>query len=122
MRAQRFEDLVAWQKARQLARDIYEITRTRKFERDFALAGQMQRAAVSIMANLAEGFDREGAAEFHRFVSVARASCSELLSHAYLARDIGYISASEFEHLFSSIDDVSRLVRALRASLQRAKR
>jgi four helix bundle protein len=80
MRVQRFEDLIAWQKSRALARDVYEVTRSREFGRDFALAGQMQRAAVSIMANLAEGFDREGATEFHRFVSMSRASCSELLS------------------------------------------
>ncbi len=82
----------------------------------------MQRAAVSIMANLAEGFDREGATEFHRFVSVSRASCSELLSHAYLAHDIGYISDAEFDRISGAIDEVSRLVRALRASLKRAKR
>jgi four helix bundle protein len=122
MRVQRFEDLIAWQKSRALAREIYEITRTREFGRDFALAGQMQRAAVSIMANLAEGFDREGPTEFHRFVSVSRASCSELLSHAYLAHDIGYISDAEFDRISNVIDEVSRLLRALRASLGRAKR
>lgn len=81
----------------------------------------MQRAAVSIMANLAKGFDREGPTEFHRFVSVARAS-SELLSHLYLADDIGYISASEFDRLAEELREVSRLLRALRASLERAKR
>ena len=121
MRVQRFEDLIAWQKSRVLAREIYEITRTRDFGHDFALAGQMQRAAVSIMANLAEGFDREGSTEFHRFVSISRASCSELLSHAYLAHDIGYIGDVEFERISSVIGEVSRLVRALRASLERAK-
>jgi four helix bundle protein len=122
VRARRFEDLIAWQKARRLAADVYNITRTREFGRDFALAGQMQRAAVSIMANLAEGFDREGPAEFHRFVSVARASCSELLSHAYIAHDVGYISLPEFERFTEAIGEVAKLLRALRASLQRAKR
>jgi four helix bundle protein len=121
MRVQRFQDLIAWQKSRAIARDIYEITRTRDFGHDFALAGQMQRAAVSIMSNLAEGFDREGATEFHRFVSISRASCSELLSHTYLAHDIGYISDSEFDRISIAIDEVARLVRALRASLERAK-
>src|SRR6266568_765148 len=108
MRVQRFQDLIAWQKSRVLARDIYEITRKRDFGHDFKLASQMQRAAVSIMSNLAEGFDREGATEFHRFVSISRASCSELLSHAYLAHDIGYIGNDEFEQLSSEIDEVSR--------------
>ncbi len=74
------------------------------------------------MSNLAEGFDREGATEFHRFVSISRASCSELLSHMYLAHDIGYISDTEFDRMSGAIDEVSRLVRALRASLERAKR
>ena len=121
MRAQRFEDITAWQKARVLAREVYDLTRKRDFDRDFSLARQMQRAAVSVMANVAEGFDREGSAEFHRFVSIARGSCSELLSHFYLAMDIGYITPAEFEAFDAQIAEVSRLLRALRASLERAK-
>jgi four helix bundle protein len=121
MRVQSFEDLVAWQKARKLARLIYDVTRTREFGRDYALAGQMQRAATSIMANLAEGFDREGPTEFHRFVGVARGSCAELLSHVYLAHDIGYIADEEFRALSDMIAEERRILRALRASLERAK-
>jgi four helix bundle protein len=118
MRVERFEDLVAWQKARSIARDIYLLTRKRDFGHDFGLINQMQRAAVSVMANLAEGFDREGSVEFHRFVVVARASCSELKSHLYVALDVGYISAEEFSDFVERIDEMTRKVGALRRSLK----
>ena len=106
MRVERFEDLIAWQKARVVS------------GHDFGLINQMQRSAVSVMANLAEGFDREGAVEFHRFVAVARASCSELKSHLYVAVDVGYISQDEFSALAGQIDDLTRTVGALRRSLK----
>jgi len=118
MRVERFEDLVAWQKARSVARDIYLLTRKRDFGHDFGLINQMQRAAVSVMANLAEGFDREGSVEFHRFVVVSRASCSELKSHLYVALDVGYISEEEFLALSERIDELTRKVGALRRSLK----
>lgn len=121
MRAERFEDLEAWQCARELTRSIYVLTRSRDFDRDFALARQMQRAAVSIMANLAEGFDRHGATEFHRFVTVAHGSCAELQSHLYVALDVGYITDPEFERLTTLTRRVDKIVRALRASLERAR-
>ncbi len=121
MRVARFEDLIAWQRARELSRAIYAITRARDFDRDYALARQMQRATVSIMANLAEGFDRHGSAEFHRFVTLSRGSCSELRSHLYVALDCAYISATEFQELYAMSDEVDRILRALRASLSRAR-
>lgn len=121
MRVERFEDLDAWQIARGLARDVYALTQVREFGRDFALARQMQRAAVSIMANIAEGFDREGPTEFHRFVGIARGSCSELQSHLYLANDVGYIGREEFDRIAAEVRRLSKVLRALRASLERAK-
>src|SRR5688572_32395151 len=74
---QRFEDLIAWQKARALARDVYLLTRDEAFRKDFGLASQIQRAAVSVMANLAEGYERRRRVEFHRYVEIAKASCAE---------------------------------------------
>ncbi|MCU1349765.1 MAG: ribosomal protein [Acidobacteria bacterium] len=121
MRAERFEDLVAWQKARELARVIYELTRTRALHDDFGLARQMQRAAVSVMANIAEGFGREGSAEFHRFVTIARGSCFELQSHLYLAADLGYLSGNDLEHVGARIDEVARILASLRAKLGAAR-
>jgi len=73
-RIQRFEDLIAWQKARDLTRKIYEIIRQGDFSRDFDLAGQIRRAAVSVMSNIAEGFEREGQREFRQFLSIAKGS------------------------------------------------
>ena len=70
----RFEDLIAWQKARELTKAIYQVTRKGVFAKDFGLSGQIQRAAVSVMSNIAEGFERNRRAEFHQFLSTAKAS------------------------------------------------
>ncbi len=120
MRVDRFEDLVAWQRARELAREVYSATRGKPFADDFGLVRQTQRAAVSIMSNIAEGFGREGAIEFHRFVTVARGSTFELQSHLYLAHDLGYLPADVLRELSARIE-VSRLLRALRTSLGKAR-
>ena len=79
-KVERFEDLIAWQKARGLTRAIYEVTRNGDFAKDYGLSGQIQRAAVSIMSNIAEGFERGGRGEFHQFLSTAKASCAEVRS------------------------------------------
>jgi four helix bundle protein len=117
----RFEDLVAWQKARALAKTIYEVTRKGAFRNDYGLAGQIQRAAVSIMANVAEGFERGGLGEFHQFVSTAKASCAELRSHLYVAFDIGYLQEAEFAALLDQAEEVGRIVGGLRASIARQR-
>ena len=75
-----FEDLESWQKARQTVRKIYQITRTEELCRDFGVCGQVQRAGVSVMSNIAEGFESNTAAEFHRYLGIARSSCAELRS------------------------------------------
>jgi len=116
---QRFEDLVAWQKARELCRCVYETTRTGPLARDFGLAAQMQRAAVSVMSNVAEGFERHRRQEFHQFLSVAKSSCAEVRSHLYVALDTGYLAPGQFESMNSLAQEVARLVGALRASVQR---
>ena len=93
---EKFEDLIAWQKARELTKEIYVICRQPVFDKDFGLKGQMQRSAVSIMANLAEGFERGKRTEFHQFISVAKSSCAELRSHLYVAVDTGYRHCQKF--------------------------
>ena len=98
-RVEKFEDLIAWQKARCLAQVIYRVTREREFARDIGLAGQIQRAAVSIMANIAEGFERNRSGEFHQSLSVAKGSCAEVRSHLYAAHDAGYLTQSRFAEL-----------------------
>ncbi|HIP97547.1 MAG TPA: four helix bundle protein [Anaerolineae bacterium] len=114
---ERFEDLIAWQKARALTRAVYEVTRQGAFAGDFGLIGQIQRAAVSIMSNIAEGFERGGRGEFHQFLSTAKASCAELRSQLYVAFDIGYIDEGTFERLFQQAEEVARIVGGLRVSV-----
>jgi four helix bundle protein len=84
----KFEDLVAWQKARELTKAVYHATRKEGFARDFGLAGQIQRACISIMSNIAEGFERSNPNEFHHFLVVAKASCAEVRSQLYIALDV----------------------------------
>src|SRR5574342_235413 len=95
----RFEELIAWQRARQLTKAIYEASTRETFARDFGLNNQIQRASVSIMSNIAEGFERETANEFRRYLMFAKASCAEVRSQLYIALDIGYLQQSEFDKL-----------------------
>jgi four helix bundle protein len=114
---ERFEDLIAWQKARELTRVIYQVTRRGEFARDFGLTRQMQRAAVSIMANIAEGFERGGRGEFHQYLSTAKASCAEVRSHLYVAPDAGYLDRTTFADLLAKAEEVARIVGGLRSSV-----
>lgn len=84
-----FEDLIAWQKARELTKKIYTLSPVSKFDKDFGLRGQIQRACVSVMSNIAEGFERAGRAEFHQFLVIVKGSCAEVKSLLYVAYDVG---------------------------------
>lgn len=117
-RIENFEDLVAWQKARVLTGEIYKATADGDFGRDFGLKNQIQRAAVSVMSNLAEGFERGRPAEFHQFLSVAKASCAELWSQLYIALDVGYLDQKQFENLIALAQEVGRIVGGLRAAVE----
>jgi four helix bundle protein len=117
-RVERFEDLIAWQKARVLTKMIYAMTKRAEFARDFGLSNQIQRAAVSVMSNIAEGFERSGRAEFNQFLAVAKASCAEVRSQLYVALDIGYLTESEFQALKVQAEEVSRILSRLKASVQ----
>jgi len=112
-----FEDLIAWQKARELTRVVYRTTSAREFNKDYGLKDQMRRAAVSMMSNIAEGFDRGGRAEFHQFLVIAKASCAELRSQLYIAFDAGYIDAGHFKQLVLLNQEVSRIIAGLRKAV-----
>jgi four helix bundle protein len=118
-RIERFEDLVAWQKARRLTADVYRVTAQGGFARDFGLKDQARRASVSIMANIAEGFERGRAKEFHHFLCVAKASCAELRSHLYVAFDAQYLVREQADHLQGLAEEVGRIIGGLRASVER---
>lgn len=114
---QEFEDIVAWQKGRELTRQIRAFSKSGHFARDFGLRDQIQRASVSIMANIAEGFDRGGDKEFLQFLSMSKGSCGEVKSHLYVALGQPYIAAAEFKALYNSADEISRLISGLMAYL-----
>lgn len=122
VRIERFEDLIAWQKARALTRSIYKASRIGAFAKDFGLSGQIQRAAVSVMSNIAEGFERGGRGEFHQFLSTAKASCAELRSQLYVALDVGYLEEQEFSVLLQQAEEVARIVGGLRASVGKQRK
>jgi four helix bundle protein len=117
----RFEDLVAWQKARELARAIYDATTKGGFAKDFGLRDQITRAAASVMSNLAEGFERGTRSEFHQYIVVAKASCAEVRSDLYLAHDVGYLDPNRFEGLMAKANEVARIVNALRSAVQKRR-
>lgn len=120
-KVERFEDLVAWQKARQLTSAIYRITSLSDFARDFGLRDQIRRAAVSVMSNIAEGFDRGSRSEFHQFLVIAKASCAEVRSQLYVAQDVGYIDQETFDTVSSSTSELSRILGGLRAAVQKQR-
>jgi four helix bundle protein len=114
---QRFEDLIAWQKARELTRRIYLVTQSGRLARDFGLSSQLQRAAVSTLSNIAEGFERAHPREFHQFLAVARASCAELRTQLYVALDVGYLDQASFNELMTLATEVGRIIGGLRAAV-----
>src|SRR5438128_2476271 len=118
-RIEKFEDFMAWQKARSLTREIYKINNLPAFSRDFGLKDQIRRAAVSIMSNIAEGFKRGRPSEFHQFLSIAKGSCAELRSQLYVALDVGYLEANDFDSLMMRSEEVAHIVGGLRAAVGR---
>lgn len=120
MGAQRFEDLIAWQKARLLTAAVYRVTNEGAFARDYKLCNQMRDAVVSVMSNIAEGFDRNRPREFHQFLSTAKGSTGEVRSQLYVALDVGYLTAEQFDAMYAQADEVSRIVNGLRAAVERS--
>ena len=109
-KANGFEDLKIWQLARELVRVIYLETSESAFAKDSALRDQMRRAAVSSMANIAEGFERGSQRDFMRFLYMARGSAGEVRSHLYVARDLGYIGPPIFDKIHRQAVEVSKAI------------
>jgi four helix bundle protein len=118
---ERFEDLQSWQKARQLANKVYELTRQSAFARDFELRDQIRDAAGSVMHNIAEGFDAGTRAEFVRFLKMARRSASEVQSELYLALDQKYITAEQLKSTYDLATEAKRLINGMIAYLRKPK-
>jgi four helix bundle protein len=112
-RIKKFEDIESWKLARSLTKKIYEVTAAGKFGHDFGLKDQIRRACVSILSNIAEGFERGGDKEFVQFLALAKGSCGEARAQLYVALDQEYISVVQFEALTRSATEVSQLISKL---------
>ncbi len=108
-----FEDIESWKKAYEITLRIYRLTDDGRFSKDFGLRDQIRRASVSIMANVAEGYGRKSNTEFANFLNIARGSAHETQSHLYVAFGLGYIVKEDFEQLYESLAEVSRLTLGL---------
>ncbi len=113
MKIERFEDIEGWKRARKLTKLVYSFARKDQFSKDCGLKDQITRASVSVMLNIAEGFDGGSDAEFARFLSYAQRSASEVMSCLYVALDNEYISEEEFKDAYDLSGETRRLVGGL---------
>lgn len=111
--AKRFEDLEVWQLARDLTRIVYKVSSGGRLAKDFCLRDQLRKASVSVMSNLAEGFERGGSREFLQFVALAKGSCGEVRSQLYVALDQEYIGQADFDRVFELTVRLSRMLASL---------
>ena len=118
---ERFEDLIVWQRAREVTKRIYQITSGGNFSKDFGLRDQIRRSSVSIMANVAEGFGRRSDKEFSSFLNIAHGSVAETQSHAYVAMDLGNLAKADFQQLYVELDEISRMTMGLTKHLRNVR-
>ena len=117
----RFEDIEAWQLGRELKRSVYQCSKVGEFARDFALKDQIRRAAISVTANIAEGFEREGNREFIQFLNTSKGSCGEVQDHLYTALDESYVTPKQFDELYGKAAAVGRKIGAFMKYLQQSE-
>jgi four helix bundle protein len=114
MKLTRFEDLDCWKEARQLTRQVYEaVHQNQNWQKDVRLCSQIQSAAGSVMANIAEGFVRRSSKEFMQYLFIAMSSSAEVQSHLYIAMDQGYLSKDAFESIYGQADKTAKIISGL---------
>jgi four helix bundle protein len=116
----RFEEILAWQRAKELVREIYLVGGVGKFSRDFGLKDQICRAAVASVSNIAEGFGRRSGKDFAHFLDIARGSALEVQSLLYVARDLHYINETDFNRLYQLAEQTISLIAGFTAYLRRS--
>ena len=121
MAIRRFEDIQAWQEGLKLVKMVYLLTDQGKFAKDFGLRDQIRRASVSIMANIAEGFDCDSQIEFARFFGIARRSAVEVQPLLYAAQDVEYITEEDFKVHYAQADKAKAITGAFRHALLQRK-
>ena len=117
----KFEDLVSWTRARSLSKEIYDVTSAKPFLHDFGLKDQIRRAAISILSNIAEGFERGGDKEFLQFLAIAKGSCGEVRAQLYVALDQDYLSEGQFNMLRDHATETSQLLSGLMKYLRQSE-
>ena len=118
---EKLEDIEAWQKARKLTREVYAASNTGLFAKDYGLRDQIRRAAVSIMSNIAEGFERGGDKEFGQFIAQAKGSSAEVRAQLYVALDQGYIDKLAFDRLAELTIQINRMLAGLMKYLRNSE-
>ena len=118
MKIERFEDMEMWQKARELSKVVYEITRYEKFSKDYRFRDQIRAASGSVMDNIAEGFEREGNKEFIKFLSYSKGSIGEVRSQTYRAYDCSYIDKLKYEDLIERTESLSKQLKGFMSYLK----
>ncbi len=118
----RFEDIEAWKKARKLTKEIYKISSTGQFAKDFGLKDQIRRASISIMLNIAEGFARKTDKEFAQFLVHSHGSTAEVQSALYVALDQKYLTSEHFKFLYSLAEEISKMIMNFTIYLSKCKK
>jgi len=118
---ERFEEIEAWKKARELTNKIYNISSQGAFLKDYGLREQIRRACISIMSNIAEGFEIGGTGEFLQFLGIAKGSTGEVRTHLYIGFDQGYISEEKFNELYNLSAEIGSMIGRLMNYLRKTK-
>lgn len=122
MRIKRFEEINAWQEARKLTNMVYEVTKHQQFAKDFGLTDQIRRAAISVMSNIAEGYESQSKNEFVKFLYYAKRSAGEVRSQLYVALDQKYLSAKEYDSLLSQSEICVKMISKFISYLEKVKK
>ena len=117
-----YEEIEAWRKGRELVQEVYSLTRSGEFAKDFGLKDQIQRAAVSVCSNVAEGFERRGNKEFVKFLWYAKGSAAEVSSQLFHAKDLGYVTADQFNDVFNHAKLIAAMLQNLIKSIMSSEK
>ncbi len=117
---EKFEDIESWKLSREITKLIYKASSTGSFSKDFALVNQIRRASISILSNIAEGFERGGNKEFLQFLAIAKGSCGEVRAQLYVAVDQDYIDEKQFKEISGKLVETSRMISGLMKYLQQS--
>jgi four helix bundle protein len=121
-RIQAFEDLEVWKLARKLTVQVYRLSQKGAFAKDYGFCSQIRRASVSIVSNIAEGFERSSNSQFMQFLDIANGSAGEVRAQLYVALDLGYITQEQFQEVFKDITSIGKMLTSLKRYLRVNKR